>query len=46
MSVTGSRLVMAVKTFGALPFTSMISTLQSSELRKHSLVRLSDLLQT
>jgi hypothetical protein len=46
MSVTGSRLATTMKTFGALPFTSMILTLQSSELRKHSLVRLIDLLQT
>jgi hypothetical protein len=46
MSVIGSRLVTAMETFGALPFTSMISTLQSSELRKHSLVRLIDLLPT
>jgi hypothetical protein len=35
-----------MKTFGALPFATMINTLQSSELEKHSLVRLSDLLST
>jgi hypothetical protein len=36
----------AIKTFGPLPLSSMIKTLQSSELRKHSLVRLNDLLST
>jgi hypothetical protein len=35
-----------VKTFGALPFASVILTLQSSELEKHSLVRLNDLSKT
>jgi hypothetical protein len=36
----------AAGTFGALPFASMISALQSGELRKHSPVRLNDLSQT
>lgn len=35
-----------VKAAGPLPLSSMIKTLQSSELRKHSLVRLNDLLLT
>src|SRR5450631_2645890 len=35
-----------MKTFGGLPFASMINTLQSSELEKHSPVRLNDLLTT
>lgn len=46
MSVTGSCRETAIRTFGVLPFASMIRILQSSELRKHSLVRLYDLLQT
>jgi hypothetical protein len=46
MSATGSCLSAAVETFGVLPFASVIPTLQSSELRKHSPVRLNDLLQT
>ena len=46
LSHTGSRLAAAVGTFDALPFASMIPTLQSSELRKHSLVRLNDLCET
>jgi len=36
----------AIKTFGALPFASMIPTFQSGELRKHSPVGLNDLLHT
>jgi hypothetical protein len=36
----------AMKTFGVLPCACMINFLQSSELRKHSLVRLNDLLLT
>ena len=40
------RLRAAIKTFGPLPLSSMIKTLQSSELRKHSLVCLNDLLLT
>jgi len=35
----------ATKTFGALPFASMIEVLQCSKLRKHLLVRLNDLLK-
>jgi hypothetical protein len=46
MLQTGSRLSAAIQPFGALPFASMIRTLQSSELRKHSLVRLNDLFAT
>jgi hypothetical protein len=46
MSVTGSRLATTMETFGALPFTSMISTFQGPELRKHSGVGLIDLLPT
>jgi len=46
MSQTGSCLAAAVRTFGALPFASMIRTLQSGELRKHSPVRLNDLFAT
>ena len=33
----------AIKTFGPVPLSSMIKTLQSSKLRKHLLVRLCDL---
>ena len=36
----------ATKTFDPLPLVCMIKALQSSELRKHSLVRLNDLLLT
>ena len=36
----------ATKTFDPLPLVCMILALQSSELRKHSLVRLNDLLLT
>jgi hypothetical protein len=36
----------AAETLGALPFAFVISTLQCSKLRKHLLVRLSDLLLT
>jgi hypothetical protein len=36
----------AIKTFGALPFASMIKTLQCSKLGKHLLVRLNDLSTT
>jgi hypothetical protein len=46
MFATGSCLAAATRTFGALPFASMILVLQSGELRKHSPVRLDDLLQT
>jgi hypothetical protein len=46
MSAAGSCLAAAARTFGALPFASMILVLQSGELRKHSPVRLDDLLQT
>jgi hypothetical protein len=44
MSVTGSHFLVAIETFDALPFVSMIPSLQSGELRKHSPVRLNDLL--
>ncbi|WP_292257128.1 hypothetical protein, partial [Marinospirillum sp.] len=37
---------MADRTFGALPFASMILPFQSGELRKHSPVGLNDLLLT
>jgi len=48
MSVTGSCVAAAIRTFGALPFAraayrSMILTFQSAELRKHSAVGLDDL---
>jgi hypothetical protein len=46
MSATGSCLAAAVKTFGALPFASMILTFQGPGLRKHPGVGLDDLLQT
>jgi len=46
MSRTGSRLTAAIRTFGALPFASMIRTFQSGELRKHSPVGLVDLFVT
>jgi len=46
MSATGSYLVVAVETFGALPFASMIPTFQGPGLRKHPGVGLDDLLQT
>jgi hypothetical protein len=46
MSATGSYVVVAIRTFGALPFASMILTFQSGELRKHSPVGLGDLLPT
>lgn len=46
MFVTGSRLMAAIETFGALPFASMIPIFQSTELRKHPVVDLDDLLQT
>ena len=36
----------AERTLGALPFAFVIRSLQCSELRKHSLVRLNDLLLT
>ena len=39
-------LQIATKTFDPLPLVCMIKALQSSELRKHSLVRLNDLLLT
>ena len=39
-------LQIATKTFDPLPLVCMIKVLQSSELRKHSLVRLNDLLLT
>ncbi|WP_207161517.1 hypothetical protein, partial [Rhabdochromatium marinum] len=45
-SATGSRLTAAIRTFGALPFTSMTLIFQCLELRKHSRVGLNDLLQT
>jgi len=38
----GSLVAEAVKTFGALPFASMMFPLQSSVLQTHSLVRLDD----
>jgi len=43
MSVTGSCVAAAIRTFGVLPFTSMMLTFQSAELRKHSAVGLDDL---
>jgi len=46
MSITGSCLVAAVKTFGVLPCASMILTFQSHGLRKHPWVSLGDLLST
>jgi len=46
MSATGSRPAAATGTFGVLPFASMIPAFQCPELRKHSGVGLSDLLQT
>jgi hypothetical protein len=46
MYATGSSLAAAIRTFGALPFASMILTLQSTGLRKHPVVRLGDLWQT
>jgi len=46
MSATGSCLAAAVKTFGALPFASMIPTFQCPGLRKHPGVGLDDPLQT
>jgi hypothetical protein len=46
MSATGSRLAAAARTFGVLPFASMIPAFQGDELRKHSSVSLNDLLQT
>jgi len=46
MSRTGSTLAGAIRTFGVLPFTSMIRTFQSGKLRKHSPVSLDDLFVT
>jgi len=51
MSITGSCLVAAIKTFGVLPFAraayrSMILTFQGHGLRKHPWVSLGDLLST
>jgi len=46
MSATGSCLAAAVKTFGALPFASMIPTFQRPGLRKHPGVGPDDPLQT
>ncbi len=45
-SATGSPLAGTAGTFGAFPFAHMIPALQSGGLRKHSPVRLTDLLQT
>jgi hypothetical protein len=44
MWATGSCLAAAIKTFGALPFASMILTFQSGGLRKHPPVSFNDLL--
>ena len=46
MSHSGSHLTVTAETFGALPFASMIPTLQSLGLRKHPKVRLNDLCVT
>ncbi|WNK20339.1 hypothetical protein P1P91_05760 [Halomonas piscis] len=46
MSITGSCLAAAIKTFGVLPCASMILTFQSPPLRKHGGVGLGDLLPT
>jgi len=46
MSATGSFLAEAMRTFGALPFTSMIPTFQCPGLRKHPGVGPDDLLPT
>jgi hypothetical protein len=46
MSATGSRLAAAIRTFGALPFASMILIFQSAGLRKHPAVGINDLFQT
>ena len=43
---TGSRLAAAIRTFGALPFASMILIFQCPGLRKHPGVGLNDLLPT
>jgi len=46
MSRTGSTLAGAIRTFGALPFASMIRTFQGPGLRKHPGVSLDDLFMT
>ncbi|MHB8370500.1 MAG: hypothetical protein ACYDBP_12590 [Leptospirales bacterium] len=46
MSRTGSRLSTAIRTFGALPFASMIRVFQSPGLRKDPGVGLTDLFVT
>jgi hypothetical protein len=43
MLQTGSRIATATKTFGALPFASMVEALQRSKRRKHLLVPTHDL---
>jgi hypothetical protein len=46
MLATGSYVAVAIRTFGALPFASMILTFQNPPLRKHGGVGLGDLLPT